>query len=188
MELRQTLRTLASMAILVVVLVACQQGESVDVGDPGTTQAADGGTVATSPPGTDGGDETAGGTLIAAQGAEPDRLDPHLTSAYASFQILENVYDTLVQPGDDLTMEPALAESWDISDDQLTWTFHLREGVKFHNGRDLTAEDVVYSFERIMDPETGAANAYRFESVESVDAVDERTVEIRLTRPTRTSW
>src|SRR5690606_24479233 len=60
-----------------------------------------------------------GGTLIAAQGAEPDRLDPHLTSAYASFQILENVYDTLVQPGDDLSMEPALAESWDISDDQL---------------------------------------------------------------------
>jgi len=184
MELRQTLRTLASMAILVVVLVACQQSESVDVGDPGTTQAADGGTVGTSPPDTGGGDETAGGTLIAAQGAEPDRLDPHLTSAYASFQILENVYDTLVQPGDDLTMEPALAESWDISDDQLTWTFHLREGVKFHNGRDLTADDVVYSFERIMDPETGAANAYRFESVESVDAVDERTVEIRLTRPT----
>src|SRR5690606_29742423 len=103
--------------------------------------------------------EDGGGKLVAAQGAEPDRLDPHLTSAFASFQILENVYDTLVQPGDDLTMEPALAEDWEISDDQLTWTFTLRDGVTFHNGRELVADDVVYSYERIMDPDVGAANS-----------------------------
>ncbi len=189
MKPRESLRALAVMVIVAMVLVACQQGESVDVGDAGTTTApADEGTTETTPTDTeddDGEEATAdGGTLIAAQGAEPDRLDPHLTSAYASFQILENVYDTLVQPGDDLSMEPALAESWDISDDQLTWTFHLREGVTFHNGRELVADDVVYSYERIMDPETGAANAFRFESIESVTAVDENTVEIELTRPT----
>ena len=189
MKPRESLRALAVMVIVAMVLVACQQGESVDVGDAGTTTApADEGTTETTPTDTeddDGEEATAdGGTLIAAQGAEPDRLDPHLTSAYASFQILENVYDTLVQPGDDLSMEPALAESWDISDDQLTWTFHLREGVTFHNGRELVADDVVYSYEQIMDPETGAANAFRFESIESVTAVDENTVEIELTRPT----
>ena len=94
------------------------------------------------------------------------------------------MYDTLVQPGDDLTMEPALAESWDVSDDQLTWTFHLRDGVTFHNGRAFTADDVVYSYNRIMDPDVVANNAYRFGSVDSVTAVDDSTVEIHLTRPT----
>src|SRR5688572_23726260 len=112
MKPRESLRALAVMVIVAMVLVACQQGESVDVGDAGTTTApADEGTTETTPTDTeddDGEEATAdGGTLIAAQGAEPDRLDPHLTSAYASFQILENVYDTLVQPGDDLSMEPA---------------------------------------------------------------------------------
>ena len=182
------LRTMTFMVVMAMVLAACQQGESVDVGEPGTTSPPDETTAQTTSDDTQEPDEgeagAGGGTLIAAQGAEPDRLDPHLTSAYASFQILENVYDTLVQPGDDLSMEPALAESWDISDDQLTWTFHLREGVTFHNGRELVADDVVYSYERIMDPETGAANAFRFESIDSVTAVDETTVEIALTRPT----
>ncbi len=184
-------RAMALLGVLALLLAACGPGESVDVGDDDET------TATTAAPGDDddGVDEPTetteapaipedGGTLIAAQGAEPDRLDPHLTSAFASFQILENVYDTLVQPGDDLTMEPALAESWEISDDQLTWTFALRSGVTFHNGRDLVADDVVYSYERIMDPDTGAANAFRFASVESVSAPDDSTVEINLTRPT----
>ncbi|HSJ36392.1 MAG TPA: ABC transporter substrate-binding protein [Acidimicrobiia bacterium] len=191
MRPRSILKTIALIAVLAMMLTACDEGESVDVTEPSeTTAPAD-----TSPPtepddGEESPDTTAemapeeGGTLIAAQGAEPDRLDPHLTSAYASFQILENVYDTLVQPGDDLTMEPALADSWDVSDDQLTWTFTLREGVTFHNGRELVADDVVYSYERIMDPETAANNAFRFASIESVTAPDDQTVEITLTRPT----
>src|SRR5690606_15569813 len=57
-------------------------------------------------------------------------------------------------------------------------------GVTFHNGRDFVADDVVFSYERIMDPDFGAANAFRFESIESVTALDEHTVEINLTRPT----
>ncbi len=185
-------RLVGLVAVLALLLVACEGGEAVDVTEAGdttaTTPATTGDTQAgddeteetTAPPDDEGG----GGTLIAAQGAEPDRFDPHLTSAYASFQVLENVYDTLVQPGDDLQMEPALAESWVVSDDPLTWTFSLREGVTFHNGRDFVADDVVYSYERIMDPDFGAANAFRFESIESVTALDEHTVEINLTRPT----
>ena len=57
---------------------------------------------------------------------EPDQLDPNKTSAYFSFEVLENVYDTLVEPDADLQMRPALAESWDVTPDQLTWTFRLR--------------------------------------------------------------
>lgn len=72
------------------------------------------------------GDE-ASGNLIAAIAGEPDQLDPQKTSAYFSFEVLENVFDTLVEPDDNLQMRPALAESWDLSPDQLNWTFHLRK-------------------------------------------------------------
>lgn len=126
----------------------------------------------------------AGGTLVAGQSAEPDRFDPHLTTAYASFQVLENVYDTLVQPGDDLTMEPALATEWTTSDDGLTWTFTLRDGVTFHNGRPLVADDVVYSLERIRDPESGSGIGYRLAAVDTITAIDDQTVEITVTAPT----
>src|SRR5690606_5633084 len=176
MRSRGLLRTMTFMVVMAMVLAACQQGESVDVGEPGTTSPPDDTTAQTTSDDTQAPDEgeagAGGGTLIAAQGAEPDRLDPHLTSAYASFQILENVYDTLVQPGDDLSMEPALAESSDISDDQLTWTIHLREGVTLHLRRVLVADDVVYSYERTMDSAAGAAYAFRFESIDFVTAVD----------------
>ena len=137
----------------------------------------------TSPPGgasAPGG----GGVLVAAQSAEPERFDPHMTGGYSSFQVLENIFDTLVQPGDDLTMEPALATEWTTSDDQLTWTFKLREGVTFHNGRELTADDVVYSLERIRDPEVGSNIAYRLDSVDTITAIDPLTVEIAVTAPT----
>jgi peptide/nickel transport system substrate-binding protein len=124
-----------------------------------------------------------GGTLIAGIAADPQGFDSHTTSAYSSFEILENVYDQLVTVDENLNMVPSLAESWEVSDDNLTWTFTLREGVVFHNGRPLTADDVVYSYERIMDPDTGSGVAWRFGSVESVEAVDDLTVAIHLTEP-----
>ncbi len=157
-------RLLAVLTALLLVAAACNDDDGIDIGDPDDTEAE--------------------GVLIAAISGEPDRFDPHLTTAYPSFQVLENVYDTLVQPGDDLTMEEALATDWEVSDDNLTWTFTLREGVTWHNGRAFVADDVVYSYERIMDEEFGAANAFRFESIESVSAPDDGTVVIELTRPT----
>lgn len=149
-----------------LVLSACGSGEGVDV-DEGL--------------GEQGGPE--GGTLVAAISSRPDQLDPHRTTAYPSFQVLENVYDTLVVPNpDDLTYSPSLAEEWETSDDGLTWTFTLREGVTFHDGSEFDSADVVYSFNRIIDEEL--ANAFRFATVESVEAPDERTVELRLADPT----
>ncbi|MGH3666261.1 MAG: ABC transporter substrate-binding protein [Egibacteraceae bacterium] len=156
--------------ILLLTLAACSPGESVDVEGGGGDAAS----------GTEGGGE--GGTLVAAISGEPDQLDPHRTSAYVSFQVLENVYDTLVQPNADLEFEPALATEWETSDDQLTWTFTLREGVTFHDGSEFDASDVVYSYNRIIDEEL--ANAFRFSAVEAVRAVDDRTVEIQVERPT----
>ena len=97
--------------------------------------------------------------------------------------MLENVYDTLVVPNaEDLTMEASLAESWETSEDGLTWTFTLREGVTFHDGSEFDSADVVYSYNRIIDEEL--ANSYRFANVESVEAPDAQTVVITLTQPT----
>lgn len=122
-----------------------------------------------------------GGTLVAGIGADPESLDPHRTTAYSSFEVLENVYDTLVEPGEDLQMEPALAAAWEVSDDGLTWAFRLRDDVVFHDGSALTADDVVASLERIRRE---GQNAYRLAPVETIRAVDPSTVELTLDRPT----
>jgi peptide/nickel transport system substrate-binding protein len=193
MTLRPTWRTLLTVLFaLGLVASACSDGDDVDLGEDTDTTSSETDDAA----GDDSGDDSDSGTdddtgdtnggdsiLIAAQGAEPDRLDPHFTSAYASFQVLENVYDTLVQPGDDLTMEPAIAESWEVSDDNLTWTFSIREGVVFHNGRDLVADDVVYSLDRIRTEE-GTGAGWRLGSVDTITAPDDSTVVVTLTAPT----
>ncbi|MGY1771860.1 ABC transporter substrate-binding protein [Blastococcus sp. SYSU D00813] len=159
----RTTRLLPLLTAGVLVLASCGGGDEVDTGGGG------GG----------GGDDV----LVAAVSAEPDQFDPHVTNAYASFQVLENVYDTLVVPNaQDLTMEPSLAESWTTSDDQLSWTFTLRDGVTFHDGSEFDSADVVYSYRRIIDEEL--SNSYRFETVADVTAPDPRTVVITLTRPT----
>lgn len=152
----------AMTSLALLTLAACGTGEAVDLNGEG--------------------EEVEGAVLEAAIGGEPDQLDPHRTSAYFSFQVLENVFDTLVEPDENLEMQPALAESWEISEDQLTWTFQLREDVTFHDGSEFTSADVVYSYERIIDEEL--SNAWRFDAVESVEAIDEHTVEITVEAPT----
>ena len=177
---------LAMLGLLTLLAAACTGGgEAVDMGEaaPETAQEAEpqaepGGETGAAQP----GEQAEGGTLVAAISGQPDQLDPHKTSAYPSFQVLENVYDTLVQPNADLEFEPALATEWEISDDQLTWTFALREGVTFHDGSELTSEDVKFSYDRII--EENLANAFRFAAVEEVRAPEPLTVEIQLSRPT----
>ncbi|PZP16278.1 MAG: ABC transporter substrate-binding protein [Brachybacterium faecium] len=132
--------------------------------------------------GSDGGGAVDGAELIAAIAGEPDQLDPHSTTAYFSFQVLENIFDTLVEPDENLEMVGALAEDWEVSDDQLTYTFTLREGVTWHDGSEFTADDVVYSYNRIIDEEL--ANAWRLAAIESVEAPDAGTVVITVGAPT----
>jgi peptide/nickel transport system substrate-binding protein len=94
---------------------------------------------------------------------------------------LANIYDTLIFPNAEAGVDPWLAESWEVSDDGLTYTFKLREGVKFHDGSELLASDVVYSFERLQT--IGEGYAYLITGVESVTAVDDYTVEFKLEQP-----
>jgi len=81
---------------------------------------------------------------------------------------------------------PRLAESWSISEDELTWTFNLRKGVKFHYGQDFTSADVVYTYNRLMDVNLGSIIGSLFTSVNEVVALDEHTVEFRLSQPHHT--
>ena len=113
----------------------------------------------------------------------PDTLDPHATSGTLTFQTIRSFYDTLVEPDRSGVLVPALAESWDVSDDNLTWTFRLRGGVSFHNGDPLTSQDVQATFERLMDPDVASPKADEFSAIESVETPDERTVVFRLSAP-----
>jgi peptide/nickel transport system substrate-binding protein len=124
-----------------------------------------------------------GGTLRAGMQTDPVGLDPHLATATATRNMLENVYDTVVMVDAEGRIIPGLAEAWHTSADGLTWTFALRRNVKFHNGRPLVAEDVVYSINRIRDPRTRSPRAGDFAEVETITAPDPHTVVIRLHRP-----
>src|SRR5688572_21468908 len=83
-----------------------------------------------------------GNILIMARAADTTGLDPHTQTAFASFRLLELIYEPLVNLDENLDVIPALAESWDFADDGMSLTLNLRQGVTFHNGAEFTAEDV----------------------------------------------
>nr|WP_240804488.1 ABC transporter substrate-binding protein [Qingshengfaniella alkalisoli] len=134
--------------------------------------------------------QTPPGVLIVGQIAEPKSLDPAAVTAQNDFRILVNIYDGLVRYKDGtLEVEPALAESWDISDDGTEYIFHLREGVTFHDGTPLNAEAVKFNFERMLNEDhpfhdTGPFPlAFFFSSIDSIEAVDDLTVKMTLSEP-----
>jgi peptide/nickel transport system substrate-binding protein len=128
--------------------------------------------------------------LVVGQIAEPKSLDPHAVTATNDFRILTNLYDGLVRfRSGSLQIEPALAESWEIAQDGLTYTFRLRQGVKFHDGTPFDAEAVKFNFDRMLDDkhpqhDTGPFPlAFFFSAVERTEAVDPHTVRFHLKEP-----
>jgi len=105
---------------------------------------------------------TDGGVYRRPLGHDPQTLDPARINDIYSRSVAQQIFDGLVQFDQTLTITPALAQFWKASPDGLTWTFTLRKGVKFHHGREVTADDVVYSFTRILDPKvkSGAADLF----------------------------
>ena len=147
---------------------------------------------------TKGVDVDTTGYLIAALNADIQTADVQKTSK--DYEVPFNIFDRLVdvEVGTDGNSKivPSLAESWDISDDGLEYTFHLRQGVKFHNGNDFTAEDVAYTFHRMMTVEGGVNTEFidqikgadellagETDTLEGVEVVDDYTIKVTLKEP-----
>jgi oligopeptide transport system substrate-binding protein len=134
-------------------------------------------------------------------GDEPQDLDPHLTTGIPEFHIQLALFEGVVSKHPkDLSIQPGIAESWEISENLLTYTFHFRENALWSNGDPVTAQDFVYSWERALRPELGSLYSYMFTYIKNADAffkgeiddfnlvgvkaLDERTLQVQLQSPT----
>ncbi len=127
-------------------------------------------------------------TFTVAVLTDVDSFNPFVGIKATSFEMWALTYDYLISYSmEDMSPEPGLAESWDTSDDGLTWTFHLRDDAVFSDGEPLTSDDVVHTFSRIMDggPEAATWGSY-LTGAESVTATDPQTVELTLKKPLAT--
>ena len=104
-------------------------------------------------------------------------LDPAVKDSSAEMQMASHLYAPLVDYDADLSKKPGLAESWKVLDDGVTWEFKLRQGVKFSNGNDFNADDVVFSFERILNDPTLEMGVYLMR-LQEVKKVDDYTVQL----------
>jgi peptide/nickel transport system substrate-binding protein len=139
------------------------------------------------------GSETKKDTLVYGRGGDSTSLDPITSTEGETFKVTDNIFENLLQYGDqDTTIHPGLAESWEVTPDGLTYTFKLRQGVKFHDGTDFNAEAVVFNFDRWMN---GNADSFPYYTmfggykgdkghvIKEVKAIDDYTVQFVLTRP-----
>jgi oligopeptide transport system substrate-binding protein len=141
------------------------------------------------------------GVLHYGNGAEPAALDPHITTGVSESHIFQALFEGLViKNPDTLAMDPAVAESWELSEGGRVYTFHLRNNARWSNGDVLTAEDFRWSWQRAMTPELASQYSYMFFPIVNaqafatgaitdfnqvgVEVLDEHTLQVRLTEPT----
>jgi peptide/nickel transport system substrate-binding protein len=150
-------RTLAVMAIAVVVFGLFVVAQTSVPETPGAT---------------------VGGTLTIGVSQTFKDLDPRVSnSAYDAYVYLEVFDDLIGLDPDTLKPIPHIAKAWEVAEDGSSGTFYLNEGIKFHNGEDLTAEDVAYTFNWVIDPANGSPNASEYEWIQEVVVIDDYTVK-----------
>ncbi|HEX3255858.1 MAG TPA: peptide ABC transporter substrate-binding protein [Gaiellaceae bacterium] len=190
------MKTNSRLVFLLLVITAAVVSAAGCGGSSGGGSAGQSGSSAAT------GAKAADQVLTIAWGAEPPSLDPGLATDVTSSNILLNIMDPLVTLGGDLEPVPGLAESWDVSEDGKTVTFHLRSDGKWTNGDPVTAEDFEWSWKRTISPDLAADYAYQFYGIVGaadynacqkdcdaladkvgIKAVDDRTLEVHLTSP-----
>lgn len=168
---------LSMAAAMAVTTVGCSSGSGSSDAPKETTAAsaqADGAAA------EDTGSAEYKDTLIWGQGADITSLDPHQGKETVAVQVTDQIFDTLtVVDAETGELEPQLAESWEQTSD-TSYRFKIRQGVKFHDGSDLTAEDVKFSLDRAI---ASAAVSYIVDFIDTVTVVDEYTVDITLDAP-----
>jgi peptide/nickel transport system substrate-binding protein len=155
---------LAAVLLAAVSLPACGRSESVG-------------------PSADAGGPAYGDTLVEASIGDISGLIPNITSDSASHEIGGLIYSNLVRTNKDLEVEGELAERWDVSKDEMTITFYLRKGVKWHDGEEVTTEDVDFTYRYMIDPKTPTAYAESFRQVRRVEIVDRYTYRVTYDKP-----
>ena len=168
-KFKRALLLLVAAAVLPASLYGCTGGTEPSPTPTATAQS---------------GEPSYGGSVTVGIAQELDSLDPHRAVSAGVGEVLFNVFEGLVKASSDGEVREAVASDYQISEDGLTYTFTLREGVTFHNGDPVTVEDVVYSLERCAGSENdGTALITAFSNVTQVRAVDERHVELTLAQP-----
>lgn len=184
-------------AVMVVSVTACGNSSTEEPAAPAesTEEPAETGEEPAADAETDGGAASTGEKILSVQiGPNPETLDPALNSAVDGGNMILHTFECLLTVDEEGKLAPGQAESWETSEDGLTWTFHLRDGLKWSDGSDLTANDFVYSWQRVCDPAVAAPYAETVLSmVEGYDeaiagditklnvvAVDDSTLEVHL--------
>lgn len=170
-------------SVLLTLTLACAQGARAPEAPP--TQAAPPATptsaAAARPTAQAAPAQTAGtrGELTVGKEQEAPGLDPAKNPASAAILVFDLMYSRLTRLDTSMRPTPDLAERWE-QPDPTTWVFHLRQGVKFHNGRALTSADVKYTYERILNPDTASIAKSFFDVIDHIDAPDPNTVVFTL--------
>ncbi len=182
---RKSIPFISLFLVLILFLAACGQAaepkQTTDPKQPTSSQATE-----VAPAGeAASGQAKEGGAVIVGITQEPDSFDPHLAAAAGTKEIIYNFFDGLVKLMPDGSFEPALAEAYEQAEDAKTYTFKIRQGVKFHNGKDLTLDDVVYSLKNAagLGPD-GQVKQAQLTIIDDVIANPaEDTVEVSLKEP-----
>lgn len=124
-----------------------------------------------------------GGVLVYVTGTDAQTLDPQFVTDIPTFRVVRAIYEPLTQQDESGKIVPALATSWSLSDDKRTWTFKLRQGVKFHDGTPFNAAAVKFTFDRLLDPATGSPRRSTLIAVKETKVVDDYTVEVVTKEP-----
>ena len=183
MKARKITSVFLSLVLAMGLLAGCSGGSDETTGAAGESTLAEfGGSLEE----TEAADPAAGtvDTLLVGTSVEPSTLDPHIHSNVSTRFMLQNIYRGLVGYNLEGEIECEVADSYEISDDNLTYTFKLKDGVTFHDGSPVTAADVKYSFDRIMaDDSTATYKSYFTDAGTTVNVVDDSTVEFVLAEP-----
>lgn len=180
------LRIVAMLAAL-AMLAACTTSTTDTTADSGVTTTETTETTEQGTSSTTGAEGPTGLLISAAPTLDGAGQDPLTASAFSHKVYWDEIHDYAIEQDPNGNLVGALAETWEASEDQLTWTFHIRQGVLFHNGDELTAEDVAWSWNRMtFDPESSSGLAGRAQAIESIEAVDDYTVVVTSFEPQAT--
>jgi peptide/nickel transport system substrate-binding protein len=161
-------------ALLLSALVGCAPAATPSA-EPTPTEAAQQATPTSLPAAATPTEAPPEEPVVVAQATEPLTLDPTVYTSVEDNNVGDHIYDCLISRNTDMQIAPGLAESWEISDDGLTWTFHIRKGVTSHDGADFKAEQVKLSLDRTRQ---APARQMFFSVIDSIDVVDEYTLEM----------